>query len=72
MRAIGRLRLRFTVRPGGCQCSWGYVMPGARDRIRVQSMVWCKGRIVLYLEFGSSSDMRAWARLRFRVTVIRG
>ena len=43
--------------------------PESRARFRVRCLVRCSGRIGLHLELGYISDVRARARLSFRVMV---
>jgi len=44
----------------------------ARARVRVLCSVRCTGRIGLWTDLGLVSDVRASARLRFRIMVKRG
>lgn len=67
-----RLRFKFTVRYGNVNGDCDRSGPGARARIKVTCSVRSTGRIVLWLELGLGSDVRARKRLSFRVMVSRG
>ena len=72
VRETTRLYFRITVRQAQRPWLRWSVKPPATTTVEVMCLVKCMGRIKLWLELGSSTDVRAMARLSFRIIVRHG